>query len=348
VFEDYCELKLLQINPPKTELIYFQQRSQQRTMLANIKVCGIEVKCATHAKYLGVIVPCGRRHYENIKETKVRAISAAVGCLKMLSRVGVKSMQLALKFYKAFVSSVITYGMMAGHPGKKWGQLNTVYFSFIRRFLNLPTCARSDVLGRCTGYLCMNCQYGLQTILYCHRLIRQKYPELAYKALIELWESSGTWLNEVVIYGSKISSSVLRDHNDTDSFEVFSLRIVNQRKEQWKRQALSYCQSNCQLFISRSSVTSSADSSTTNRFLQLAIPGYIGVHYIFAHPGRRARAAHLLLTGSWRWAKENKCFIDVSKICPNCRMRDNISHLLLECSLLVKKTKYNFLKACVI
>jgi hypothetical protein len=113
IFEEYCHSMILQVNPPKTELIYFQQRSRKRTTTTSITVCSTEVKCTSSAKYLGVTIPCGRRHYENVKETKLKSMSAAVGCLKMVAKVGIKDLGLALKFYKAFISSVIKYALSA-------------------------------------------------------------------------------------------------------------------------------------------------------------------------------------------------------------------------------------------
>jgi hypothetical protein len=111
----------------------------------------------------------------------------------------------------------------------------------------------------------------------------------------------------------------------TNHLRVSPRVLSNLDPKQWKRHALSHCQSSCHQFT--------LSNSENNQLLQLIIPGFIGaVHWSVAYQGRSLSPAQLILTGSWRWCKENRKFEDdVSQHCISCRVRDNIPHLLIYC-----------------
>jgi hypothetical protein len=296
-----------------------------------ITVCNMAVSCKDNAKYLGIKIPCGRRHFQNVYDAKQRGVTAAVGCLKLISRVGITDLKLALQFYNSLVDSVIKYGMAAGYPGSAWSILDSVYYNFIRSFMKLPPAARNDVIGRLTGFTCSQCSYGLETILYCRRLVSQRGPELAYSIIREMWhDQNSSWLSALINYGTLICPEAFRGLSPDKMFDDLEFSLTKISKQQWIRSALQHCQSNCLMF-------NTGTSESKNQLLRSIIPGFIGLHWVFKKKSPRSRATLLILTGSWRWAHENLSFLDVSRICHYCRVKDSMRHLLLECLALKKE-----------
>jgi hypothetical protein len=276
-----------------------------------------------------------------MREAKRKGVTAAVGCLQLISRVGITDVRLALQFYRSLVDCVIKYGMAAGHPGVQWAMLDSVYYDFVRSFMKIPSSARNDVIGRLTGYMCSSCSYNLETILYCRRLANQSGPELAYSILREMWrEHSMPWIREVLRYGSEVCPDAFSGLRPNNMFDDFEYALMKANKQQWTSRALHFCHSSCLKFR--------AGSETSNLFLNTIMPSFIGLHWVFQRQGPRSRATVLILTGSWRWARENLPFVRVSRVCNHCRVRDSACHLLLDCHELEDERRELVLKLAVV
>jgi hypothetical protein len=331
-FELHTKEVKFEINPLKTELIYFQARTKNRTTTTELTLGGCLVKCSECASYLGKRVSCGKRIIPAIQFLKSKAITAAAGCLKLVKSVHIKDLQLALMFYRARVNSVITYGLAAGIPGAHWKQLDTVYYSFIRGFLRLPPGTRVDVLGRWSGYMCMQCMYNFETMRYSRRLIMQSGPELALAALIEMWQHPNCpWTINTRNFAVTVYPELFQQCQHDQSFTTFSRLLSITNIKQLKRRVLSNCQSICHNIRV---CPENGPKQFNDRFLVQALPGFIGCHWVVRHNDGASHAAQLVFTGTWRWTKSNVRFANVSKVCSVCRTRDTAHHLMIQCKAL--------------
>jgi hypothetical protein len=219
--------------------------------------------------------------------------------------------------------------IIPAHLSAAWSSLDTVYYNFVRSFLKLPPASRNDVIGRLSGFTCSKCSYGVQAILYCRRVVSQRGPELVYKVIRTLWleQPNSAWMLEVIKFGNAICPDVFKDLAPGMLFEDFVSMLTRVSTRQWTRHALTFCQSKCMQFRT-------GGNSNNSRLLTSIIPGFIGLHWVFKSKTPRNRATLLILTGSWRWARENVVYAEVSRVCHHCRMLDTMSHLLFNCSAL--------------
>jgi hypothetical protein len=134
--------------------------------------------------------------------------------------------------------------------------------------------------------------------------------------------SSCKWLTDVTNRASMISPAECR--NSMFDFPSFSVSLGKLAPKQWKRNAIRYCQSTCTCRVTQGTTDSIQD-------YQLITPGFIGTHWVVKIQGQHARASQLILSGSWRWAREFRKYSKVSKTCSSCKVLDTMSHLLFDC-----------------
>jgi hypothetical protein len=357
-FVDYCTVNKLKINANKTVIINFRRRARLRKA-ERWQVEGTEVRISKTGDYLGVRLQSGRVGVAHIQKLKIRGRIRAVKLVASLKKNGCEDTKFGLNIFHTYVGASCLYAVHLLFPLSETQakfELNTVLFTFLRKFWSLPPGSSNFGVQLMAGARCLSCSAYVHAVSFLLRKIRAwglNSPAVEEILSIQVTqaraEANGDstlppfWLKDILRFAAEIEMEA----PCLDSIEEFRASVGRWDMSKIQRFATRHCLRHC------------ITVSEYRKKLMLSFCPLDSEPKVFQRFNFREHwALRAAITGGWRRIKDLVKVGPSIDHCPFCLdnnpevsvddsvddgddegTRDGIEHWLLECTSMTEHRK---------
>ena len=184
---DYLDLKKLQLNVKKTEIVIFGKRKDEECN-GKFMFNGDEIKIVENSKYLGFVFQNNGSWCAHIKESVKRGKAAISTVFRNGTVMGIKSLAMHKRIFLTKIMPVIHYG------GELWGmeaaeQLETLQVTYYKRLFGLHRTTHTQFLKGELGLFSLRKHRLVQVVRFWMKIVQVPRGKLIREAYEELLAS---------------------------------------------------------------------------------------------------------------------------------------------------------------